>query len=57
MPAPARRPALHVGSTAQEVTEVSMQMAVYAGFPAALNGLGVARELFEAEGIALPLAA
>lgn len=27
-----------------------MQMAVYAGFPAALNGLAVAREVFEQRG-------
>ena len=32
-----------------------MQMAVYAGFPAALNGLGVVREVFAEAGIALPL--
>ena len=33
-----------------------MQMSVYAGFPAALNGLAALREVFDAEGIALPLA-
>ncbi|MDR3630136.1 MAG: carboxymuconolactone decarboxylase family protein [Desulfocapsaceae bacterium] len=38
--------ALNVGCTEQEVVEVIMQMAVYAGFPAALNGLFVAREVF-----------
>lgn len=38
---------LNVGCTRQELTEVIMQMAVYAGFPAALNGLFVAKELFE----------
>lgn len=37
--------ALHVGCTPKEVVEVVMQMAVYAGFPAALNGLGVVREV------------
>lgn len=31
--------ALHVGLTQDEIVEVIMQMAVYAGFPAALNGL------------------
>lgn len=39
--------ALNVGCTRQEVIEVLMQMAVYAGFPAALNGIMVAKELFE----------
>jgi len=47
--------ALHVGCQPQEVVEVVMQMAVYAGFPAALNGLSVVREVFADAGIALPL--
>jgi 4-carboxymuconolactone decarboxylase len=47
--------ALHVGCTPHQIVEVVMQMAVYAGFPAALNGLAAVREVFEAEGIALPL--
>ena len=38
--------ALNVGCSRQEVVEVMMQMAVYAGFPAALNGLFAAREVF-----------
>ncbi|HKB59228.1 MAG TPA: carboxymuconolactone decarboxylase family protein [Gallionellaceae bacterium] len=38
--------ALNVGCTRQEVLEVIMQMAVYAGFPAALNGMLVAKEAF-----------
>ena len=38
--------ALNVGCTRQEITEVIMQMAVYAGFPAALNGLSVAKDAF-----------
>ncbi len=38
--------ALNVGCTRQEVVEVMMQMAVYAGFPAALNGLLAAKEVF-----------
>lgn len=38
--------ALNVGCTRQEVVEVIMQMAVYAGFPAALNGLFAAKEIF-----------
>jgi len=47
--------ALHVGCTPSEIVEVIMQMSVYAGFPAALNGLAAVREVFEACGIALPL--
>ena len=39
--------ALNVGCTEQEVIEVMMQMAVYAGFPAALNGLSAAKEVFQ----------
>ncbi len=38
--------ALNVGCTKQEIVEVIMQMAVYAGFPAALNGLFAAKEVF-----------
>ena len=41
--------ALNVGVTRDEVVEVIMQMAVYAGFPAALNGLFAAREVFAAQ--------
>jgi 4-carboxymuconolactone decarboxylase len=39
--------ALNVGCTRKEVVEVIMQMAVYAGFPAALNGLFAAKEVFK----------
>ncbi len=38
--------ALNVGLTREEITEALMQIAVYAGFPAALNGLFAAREVF-----------
>lgn len=38
--------ALNVGCTREEIVEVIMQMAVYAGFPAALNGLFAAKEVF-----------
>ncbi|MBD5626407.1 MAG: carboxymuconolactone decarboxylase family protein [Desulfovibrio sp.] len=41
--------ALRVGCTRAELIEVCMQMAVYAGFPAALNGLFAAQEVFAAE--------
>jgi 4-carboxymuconolactone decarboxylase len=38
--------ALNTGWTKEEIVEVIMQMAVYAGFPAALNGLYAADEVF-----------
>ncbi len=38
--------ALNVGCTRQEVIEIMIQMAVYAGFPAALNGVFAAKEVF-----------
>lgn len=38
--------ALNVGVSRAEVVETIMQMAVYAGFPAALNGLTAAKEVF-----------
>ena len=40
------RGALNVGCTRDEIVETIMQMAVYAGFPAALNGLAAAKEVF-----------
>lgn len=48
--------ALHVGCKPAELVEVVMQMSVYAGFPAALNGLAAVREVFAEVGIQLPLA-
>ncbi len=45
--------ALNVGCTREEIVEVIMQMSAYAGFPASLNGLFAAREVFaqrQAEG-------
>jgi len=41
--------ALNVGVTREEIVETIMMMAVYAGFPAALNGLFAAREVFAAQ--------
>lgn len=38
--------ALHVGLTREEIIEVLIQMSVYAGFPAAVNGLIAAQEVF-----------
>ncbi len=41
--------ALHVGASRQEIIETILQMIPYAGFPAALNAVTVAREVFGAE--------
>lgn len=41
--------ARNVGCSREEIVEVIMQMAVYAGFPAALNGLFAAKEIFSQE--------
>ena len=40
------RAALNVGVTREELVEVVIQMAVYAGFPAALNGISAIRQVF-----------
>lgn len=40
------RACLNVGCSRQEIVEIMMQMAVYAGFPAALNGLFAAKAVF-----------
>ena len=42
------RAALNLGWTREELVELMMQMAVYAGFPAAINGLAAAKEVFAA---------
>ena len=39
--------ALNVGCKKQEIIEVIIQMAVYAGFPRAINGISAAKEVFE----------
>ena len=39
--------ALNVGCTKKEIVETIMQMAVYAGFPAALNAMFIAKEVFQ----------
>ena len=41
--------ALHVGASRQEIIETILQMIPYAGFPAALNAVTVAREVFADE--------
>lgn len=38
--------ALNCGCTREEILEVLLVIAVYAGFPAALNGMAAAREVF-----------
>ncbi len=48
--------ALNAGCTPREVIEVILQMGVYAGFPAALNGVAAAREVFSERGITLEAA-
>lgn len=40
--------ALNVGCTREEVVEVIIQMAAFAGFPPALNGIMAAKEVFQA---------
>lgn len=37
---------LNVGVTREEIIEIMMQTAVYAGFPAAMNGIVIAKEVF-----------
>jgi 4-carboxymuconolactone decarboxylase len=46
--------ALNVGCTPAEVMEVIIQMALYAGFPAALNAAFAAKDVFAERGL-LPL--
>ena len=41
------RACLNVGCSKTEIIEILMQMAVYAGFPAALNALFAAKEAFD----------
>lgn len=48
--------ALNVGCKPQEIIEVILQMAVFAGFPAAINALDVAREVFRTRGALRPTA-
>jgi 4-carboxymuconolactone decarboxylase len=38
---------LNIGCSREEIVETIIQMAVYAGFPAALNGLFLAKVVFE----------
>lgn len=45
--------ALNVGCQPSEIVEVILQMAVYAGFPATVNALNIAREVFQERGISV----
>jgi 4-carboxymuconolactone decarboxylase len=38
---------LNVGCTQKEIVEALLQLSVYAGFPAAMNALYVAKEVFK----------
>jgi 4-carboxymuconolactone decarboxylase len=42
--------ALNVGLSREEIVEVLMQMAIYAGVPAAINALQIAGEVFKTRG-------
>lgn len=43
---------LKAGLTQKEIAEVIWQMSLYGGFPAAINALNVAREVFHQDGLA-----
>ncbi|MCL2115395.1 MAG: carboxymuconolactone decarboxylase family protein [Methanobrevibacter sp.] len=43
--------ALNVENTPKEIVEVIMQMSAYAGFPAAINGIRAAKEIFKERGL------
>jgi 4-carboxymuconolactone decarboxylase len=43
--------ALNVGCAPREIVEVIIQMALYAGFPAALNAATAAKEVFAERGV------
>jgi len=43
--------ALNVGCQPAEIVEIILQMAVFAGFPAAIKALNLAREVFRERGV------
>ena len=47
--------ALNVGCQGAEIAEVILQMTVFAGFPAAINALNVAREVFSERGVSVSI--
>ncbi|WP_420863082.1 carboxymuconolactone decarboxylase family protein [Algirhabdus cladophorae] len=44
--------ALSVGATPQEISEIIFQMTLYGGFPAMINALNAAIEVFDEQGVA-----
>jgi 4-carboxymuconolactone decarboxylase len=46
--------ALRVGCKPEEIVEVILQMSVYAGFPASITGINIAKEVFREKGVTLP---
>jgi 4-carboxymuconolactone decarboxylase len=45
--------ALNVGCTPNEIAEVILHMVVYAGFPAALNAMAAAKQVFDKRGVTI----
>lgn len=45
--------ALNVGCKPEEIVEVILQMTAYAGFPASLNGITAAQEVFAERGVSV----
>lgn len=43
--------ALNVGASPRQIVETIMQMAVYAGFPACLNAMFTAKDVFDERGL------
>jgi len=46
--------ALNVGCKPEEIVEVILQMAVFAGFPAVINAINAVREVFKERHIEIP---
>ena len=46
--------ALNVGCKPEEIVEVILQMAVFAGFPAVINAINAAREVFKERDTEIP---
>ncbi|MDR3222784.1 MAG: carboxymuconolactone decarboxylase family protein [Methanobrevibacter sp.] len=43
--------ALNVDNSPKEIVEAIMQMSAYAGFPAAINGINIAKNVFKEKGL------
>lgn len=48
------RAAINLGISPQEIVEVILHCAAYAGFPKAASGMRIARDLFQELGVELP---